>query len=200
MHHAERTRVLAEEIEGLLLEVRANIGISRGLLREAPSRVDYTANERVQFVIPEMGFFSWFVSGNLFHADSIFASLHGLNLQDLSVGLPVEVVLSHIDDYDQAHVAGGLHQAIITGDRCALEYFTVSAGGRRQVAMIGTCLRDTQGQPSFFCGIVTEKKADLLLDASEPFKTYCDAALALANERGNLLAARYLKSALNTVL
>ncbi len=197
MQHAERTKVLAGEIAGLLLDVRVNIGISRGLLKDASSRATEVGRERVRFVIPEMGFFTWFVAGNLYHGDSLFAALHGLDLEGLSSGLPVEALLSQIDRRDQPHVAKGLHWAISTGDRCSLEYSTVLDGSRRQVAMIGCCLRDAEGQPSFFCGIVVEKKAELFLDVSEPFKAYCDAALMLAKERGNLLAARYLRSALN---
>jgi hypothetical protein len=67
------------------------------------------------------------------------------------------------------------------------------------VVLTGCCLRNELGLASFFCGIVIEKKAALVLDGSEPFQAYCDAALSLARERGNLLAARYLKSALNSV-
>ncbi|TNM65251.1 hypothetical protein [Aliirhizobium smilacinae] len=199
MQQAERTKVLVSEIAGLLVDVRANLGVSRGLLEEIPANGPNVRAEKVRLVIPEMGFFTWFVSGNLFHGDSLFAALHGLSLEDLSAGLGVENVLSCIDAKDQPVVARGLSDAISTGERCSLEYATHHDSIHRDIALIGCCLRNEDGLASFFSGIVIEKKEAFFLDGSDPFKAYCDAALSLAQERGNLLAIRYLKSASNLV-
>lgn len=196
MEQMERTKVLTSEIAGLLSDVRENISHSRKLLQDAPAGL--SVRETVRLVIPEIGFFTWFVAGNLYHGDSMFAALHGLLVEDLAAGVAVEDLLGMMAERDQPHVAEGLFQAIQTGERCNIEYSTFPDGIRRDVVLIGCCLRNEDGLASFFCGIVVEKQAALILDGSEPFKAYCDAALSLARERGNLLAARYLNSALNS--
>jgi hypothetical protein len=197
LEQMERTKVLTSEIAGLLSDVRENISVSRKLLQDAP-KVPST-RENVRLVIPEIGFFTWFVAGNLYHGDSLFAALHGMEVEDLAAGVAVEDLLGRMGKSDQPQVAHGLFQAIKTGERCYLEYSTYPGGTQRKVVLTGCCLRNELGLASFFCGIVIEKKAALVLDGSEPFQAYCDAALSLARERGNLLAARYLKSALNSV-
>ncbi|KAA3509658.1 hypothetical protein RMS29_023370 [Agrobacterium rosae] len=197
MQQAERAKVLASEIAGLLIDVRVNLGVSRGLLNDIPASLA-SKRETVRLVIPEMGFFTWFVSGNLFHGDGLFGALHGLDLENLSSGVGVENVLSRVATEDQPQVAGGLRFAISSGQRCTLSYTTNPDNIQRDIILIGCCLRNEEGMPSFFSGIVIEKTAAVFLDGSDPFKAYCDAALSLAKERGNLLATRYLKSALNS--
>ena len=197
LEQMERTKILTSEIAGLLSDVRENISLSRRLLQDAPSVP--SAHETVRLVIPEIGFFTWFVAGNLYHGDSLFAALHGMEAEDLAAGVAVEDLIGRMEKSDQPQVAHGLFQAIKTGERCHLEYSTYPGGTQRKVVLTGCCLRNELGLASFFCGIVVEKKAALVLDGSEPFQAYCDAALSLARERGNLLAARYLKSARNSV-
>lgn len=196
LEQMERTKVLTSEIAGLLSDVRENIGLSRKLLQDAPKHTP--TRETVRLVIPEIGFFTWFVAGNLFHGDSLFAALHGMEVEDLAAGVGVEALIGHMTERDQPCIADGFYQAIKTGERCCLEYSTCPDGMHRNVVLTGCCLRNEQGLASFFCGIVFEKKASLIVDDSEPFRAYCDAALSLAHERGNLLAARYLKSAIHT--
>jgi hypothetical protein len=197
MQQAERAKVLASEIAGLLTDVRVTLDVSRGLLNEIPAG-GARKEEKVRLVIPEMGFFTWFVSGNLFHGDSVFGALHALSLEDLSSGVGVEDVLSRIATNDQPQVARGLRFAISSGQRCTLSYATYCDNTRRDIVLIGCCLRNEEGMPSFFSGIVIEKTEAVFLDGSDPFKAYCDAALSLAQARGNLLATRYLRSALNS--
>ncbi len=197
MQQAERAKVLASEIAGLLNDVRVNLDVSKGLLNNIPA-ASAPKEERARLVIPEMGFFTWFVSGNLFHGDGLFARLHGLNLESLSSGVGVEDVISRIATKDQPEVAGGFRFAISSGKRCSLSYATYADTLCRDIALIGSCLRNEEGMPSFFSGIVVEKTAAVFLDGSDPFKAYCDAALSLAQERGNLLATRYIRSALNS--
>lgn len=196
MEQMERTKVLTSEIAGLLSDVRETISLSRKLLQDAPR--DLPAKDPVKLVIPEIGFFTWFVAGNLFHGDSLFAALHGTTVEDLAAGVAVEDLICGMGEHDQPRVAEGFYQAIKTGERCCLEYMTYPDGIPRNVILTGCCLRNDQGLASFFCGIVVEKKAAIILDGSEPFQAFCDAALSLARERGNLLAARYLKSAIHT--
>lgn len=198
MQQAERTKVLVSEIAGLLGDVKASLGVSRGLLSEIPAVGPHVKADKVRLVIPEIGFFTWFVSGDLFHGDSLFGALHGLRPEDLAAGIGVEIVLSQIDATDQAEVARALSNAISTGETCSVDYTTSPDGTGREIAMIGCCLRNEEGVPSFFSGIVIEKRAAYFLDGLDPFKAYCDAALSLARERGNLLATRYLKSAINS--
>jgi hypothetical protein len=192
----ERTKVLTSEIAGLLCDVRENISLSRKLLQDAPR--DLAPRDPVKLVVPEIGFFTWFVAGNLFHGDSLFAALHGTKVENLAAGVAVEDLIGCMGERDQSRVAEGFYQAIKTGERCCLEYRTYPDGIPRNVILTGCCLRNDQGLASFFCGIVVEKKAAIILDGSEPFQAFCDAALSLARERGNLLAARYLKSAIHT--
>lgn len=196
MEQMERTKVLTSEIAGLLSDVRENISLSRKLLQDGPQ--DLPARDPVKLEIPEIGFFTWFVAGNLFHGDSLFAALHGTTVEDLAAGVAVEDLISCMGQRDQPRVAEGFYQAIKTGERCCVEYMSYPGGIPRNVVLTGCCLRNDQGLASFFCGIVVEKKAAIILDGSEPFQAFCDAALYLARERGNLLAARYIKSALHT--
>lgn len=198
MGQLERTKELAMEIAGLLMDVQANIGVSRGLLEKAPFEPRGNRESQVRLVIPEIGFFTWFVAGNLFHGDSLFAALHGLALEDMCAGVAVEEVLLRVDQADRPGVAHTLHEGIMTGQRCTMEYTVCSGGICHRVLAIGCCLRNDQGLPSFFSGIAIEKKNELFLDRSDPFRSYCDAAMTLAQERGNLLAERYLRSAINS--
>lgn len=162
-----------------------------------------------------LGFYSWNVQENRVYGDEIVAFLFGLSPQDLSAGLPIEVVIRDVKDGDKQKLARLIHEGIITGQAIECAYQVVHRDGRLVSALsIGRCLRDAEGVPSIYSGTVTLLapgkvgaendgiKSDDDVEGgatADPLERHCRAALGLATTRRHTLAARYLSSALNVI-
>jgi PAS domain-containing protein len=144
-----------------------------------------------------VGFYSWDVAENRVYGDEVIAHVFGLTVEDLSIGMPIDVLVRYIDDGDRQRVVKAIHTAIVGGQAYNAEYGLTHPDGRKvSVRANGRCLRGLGGVPSIYSGTVMVQPAQLI-EISDPLESHCRAALFLASERGHALAARYLSSALH---
>jgi PAS domain-containing protein len=144
-----------------------------------------------------VGFYSWNVAENRVYGDDVIAHVFGLSTEDLSIGMPIDILVRYIDDGDKQRVAKAIHTAIISGEAYYAEYgLTHPDGHKVSVRANGRCLRDADGVPSIYSGTVTVQPAQSVNNI-DPLESHCRAALGIASERGHALAARYLSSALH---
>ncbi len=145
-----------------------------------------------------VGFYSWVVPENKVYGDQVIASIFGVPDQELASGAPIERVIRYINEGDRQRVAKSIHDAILTGFTYQENYRITHPDGRQiDVAANGRCLRDAEGVPYIYSGTVTIQSAAVA--AADPLETHCRAALWLATKRRQMLAARYLTSALNVL-
>jgi len=148
--------------------------------------------------VNSVGFYSWVVPENKVYGDQVIALIFGVSEQELASGAPIEKVIRYIDEGDRQRVAKSIHDAIVTGCAYQENYGVTHPDGRRiDVAANGRCLRDAEGVPHIYSGTVTIQSAAVA--ANDPLENHCRAALGLATKRRQMLAARYLTSALNVL-
>ncbi|CDN53310.1 PAS domain-containing protein [Neorhizobium galegae bv. officinalis bv. officinalis str. HAMBI 1141] len=145
-----------------------------------------------------VGFYSWIVPENKVYGDQVIASIFGVSDQELAAGAPIERVIRYINEGDRQRVAKAIHDAIVTGFAYQENYRVTHPDGRRiDVAANGRCLRDAEGVPYIYSGTVMIQPT--VAAATDPLEHHCRAALWLATKRRQMLAARYLTSALNVL-
>lgn len=146
------------------------------------------------------GIFSFIVPEDRVHGDQVIASVFGLSLEALARGVPIAEVIRYVRDGDRQRLARSIHDAIVTGGFSKQEYQVVHPDGREiTVSAIGRCLRDAQGIPSIYSGVVTIVPQPLVELVDDPLELHCRAALGIAESRRHALAARYLSSALSVL-
>lgn len=149
-----------------------------------------------------VGFFSWDLNENKVFADQVFAHFYGIPHRELEVGAPIEDVIKHVAEDDMPRVARALHETIVSGQPCHQTYRIVHSTGRIMVVTAqGRCLRNAEGMPSIYTGLVTAEEAGSKATTSEadPLASHCMEALKLAKRRRHALAERYLTSALGAL-
>lgn len=159
-------------------------------------------NNSAQHSENSLGFYSWDVQNNKVYGDDVIAYVFGVDPVELTVGLPIEILLRYIDDGDKQRLAKEIHDAILSGFPFQSEYGLTHPGGNKvRVKANGRCLRDAEGVPSIYGGTVNIQMFAPANDvvSSDPLESYCRAALGLANNRHHTLAARYLSSALHVL-
>lgn len=148
-----------------------------------------------------MGFYNWDVVENRLHGDSYLAELYGLPKEELAKGIQVDKIFSIILAEDRPSIAANIHRAILTGDASNGEFRVLHPNGAtRSLIAFGRCLRDETGVPTFYTGAVLDARSSVKSHTTDPLEAYCRAALAVAEGRGNELAARYLSSAIKAAL
>ena len=148
----------------------------------------------------EMGFYTWVVPENKLYGDPALAQLYNIPECDLAKGVPVDRILSLIVMEDRPLIAGNIHKAIMTGKPSSGAFRVMYADGTvRSLVSFGRCFRDETGEPSFYSGAVMDAAAPQVAVGDDPLEAHCRAALLLAKQGGNELAARYLSSALNVL-
>lgn len=162
----------------------------------------YTTLGQSPDVKDAVGFFSWDLGENRVFADHIFASIYGISPRNLEVGAPIEEVIKHIADGDLQRVAKALHETIISGKPCSQTYRINHPSGRKIVVTgQGRCLRNGEGVPSIYTGMVAAEEVDVISSPtnSDPLESHCLEALKIAKRRRHALAERYLVSALGAL-
>ena len=163
------------------------------------ARGTIASDEADQDFINAVGFYSWNVAENRVYGDDVIAHVFGLSIEDLSIGMPIDVLVRYIDEGDKQRVAKAIHMAIVDGAAYNAEYSLTYPDGRKvSVRANGRCLRDVDGLPSIYSGtVIVQPVLAEPIQISDPLESHCRAALDLASARGHALAARYLSSALN---
>ncbi|MBP2560634.1 PAS domain S-box-containing protein [Neorhizobium galegae] len=147
-----------------------------------------------------LGFYSWVVPENKVYGDQVIADIFGLSEEELAAGASIERVIRYISEGDRQRVAKAIHDAIVSGGAYRENYRVTHPDGRRiDVIANGRCLRDAEGVPYIYSGTVTIQPAAAAVAATDPLERHCRAALGLATKRRQMLAARYLTSALNVL-
>jgi len=147
-----------------------------------------------------VGFFSWDLNENKVFADNVFAYIYGMPPHELEIGAPIEQVIRHVAEDDMPRVAKALHETIVSGNPCHHTYQIVHPNGRHIVVTgQGRCLRNGDGMPSIFTGLVTAEEKGATLPEADPLASHCMEALKLAKRRRHALAERYLTSALGAL-
>lgn len=147
------------------------------------------------------GIYSFIVPEDRVYGDQVIASVFGLSLEELTVGVPIAEVIRYVRDGDRQRIAKAIHNAILTGGFYKEDYHIIHPDGREiAVSAIGRCLRDALGIPSIYSGAVTIVPQPAAVgDAEDPLERHCRAALGIAKSRRHALAARYLASALSVL-
>ncbi|CAN7235802.1 PAS domain-containing protein [Neorhizobium sp. LjRoot104] len=147
-----------------------------------------------------LGFYSWVVPENKVYGDQVIADIFGLSDEELAAGAPIERVIRYINEGDRQRVAKAIHDAIVGGGAYRENYRLTHPDGRRiEVVANGRCLRDADGVPYIYSGTVAIQSSAAAVAATDPLERHCRAALGLATKRRQMLAARYLTSALNVL-
>lgn len=147
-----------------------------------------------------VGFFSWDLNENKVFADSVFACIYGIPPRELEIGAPIELVIKHVVEDDMPRVAKALHETIVSGKPCHQTYrITHSTGRSLVVTGQGRCLRNADGMPSIYTGLVTAEEGGANAVEADPLASHCIEALKLAKRRRHALAERYLTSALGAL-
>lgn len=149
---------------------------------------------------PSIGFYTWLVPMNALYGDAIFAKLYGIAPEVVSAGVDVEVILGKIIEEDRHRIAGNVRKAILTGELSSGSYRILLPDGKlRTLTSFGRCFRNESGDASFYSGAVIDTPASGQALGNDTLVALCQAALSLAEQRGNELTARYLLSALKSV-
>lgn len=151
-----------------------------------------------------VGYYSWNVPENRVYGDDVIGHVFGLSARELAEGVPIERTVGQTDDGDRQRLAKVIHEAILSGLPSRCEFSVTHADGTRLTVLAsGRCLRDAQGVPSIYSGVVTilpSLSGHAAHDGErDQLESHCRAALGLANGRRNMLAARYISSALNVL-
>ena len=147
-----------------------------------------------------VGFFSWDLSENKVFADSVFAHIYGIPPHELEIGAPIEQVIKHVAEDDMPRVAKALHETIVSGKPCHQTYKISHPSGKSIVVTgQGRCLRNGEGMPSIYTGLVTAEENGVKSNDADRLASHCIEALKLAKRRRHALAERYLTSALGAL-
>ncbi|TYB89419.1 PAS domain-containing protein [Oceaniovalibus sp. ACAM 378] len=104
-----------------------------------------------------VGIFDWDVDRDAMKVDARFLSAFGLNPAQSHNDLPLKDFLNAIHEDDRTRVAAAVQRAIDTGEDYEEEYRVNGKGGAdRHLLARGACLRDAQGKPNRFTGIVVD--------------------------------------------
>lgn len=144
-----------------------------------------------------LGYYNWSVSDDKIWGDANLAACFSIDKHDLVEGIAIERFLTCVSAEDQPRIALAIHRAIAMGEPYSETYRVVHPdGSRRQVVAFGRCLRNEDGIPSFFSGVVISGEADDVAVIDDPLEAHCRAAIGLARQRNQQIAVRYLEAAL----
>lgn len=151
-------------------------------------------------VSDKVGFFTWDLEQDRNCGDHVMAALFDIDQDELSKGVPIDLILSRISDEDRPRLAKAVHEAITTGAFYAQKYVVSHRNGKKiAVSASGRCIRDLGGTPTHYAGFVTTVPTVAVNSAQEHIKELCRMLQDLAEGHGLELAARHLKAAGNSL-
>ena len=104
-----------------------------------------------------IGIYDWDTRKDSIAVDERFLRAFGLDPAKAVDQLPLEEFLNAIHTDDRGRVGAAVQRAVETGEDYEEEYrLTGEAGLNRHVLARGRCLRDAQGQPGHFTGVVID--------------------------------------------
>ncbi|QCJ00605.1 PAS domain-containing protein [Agrobacterium larrymoorei] len=154
----------------------------------------------ISLVSDSVGFFTWDLEQDRNCGDHVMATLFDIDQDELSKGVPIDLILSRISDEDRPRLAKAVHEAITTGAFYAQKYVVSHRNGKKiAVSAFGRCIRDLDGTPTHYAGFVTTVPTVAVNSAREHIKELCRMLQDLAEDHGLELAARHLKAAGNSL-
>ncbi|WP_416409320.1 PAS domain-containing protein [Agrobacterium rosae] len=152
-------------------------------------------------LLRKVAFYSWSIPENIITADKTFGEFYEIGDDDLIQGVPVEHILSLIVEDDRARLAERIHSVLLGGTPAVTPYRILSPSGRyKSLVSIGSCSRDEDGLPVTYSGIVMPADDMKVHETEVGIEGHISAAITLAQQSGNELTERYLKSALQSVV
>lgn len=104
--------------------------------------------------VQEAGVWTWSIDEDLLYADTAFARLFGIDLEEALQGLPIERYMARIHVEDRQRIAQSITDAVIGGAAYYAEYkVSDHLGLTRQVITFARCFRSRSGNPVHVAGI-----------------------------------------------
>lgn len=104
-----------------------------------------------------VGTFEWDVQADRLYSDSRVAEMFSVTTPSAAQGVPWAEYLKAIHPQDVDRIAKAVNEAVLTGKKYVQEYRLLAKGDAiRWVEARGACLRDDEGKPSSFFGVVVD--------------------------------------------
>jgi len=104
-----------------------------------------------------MGMWSWDAQKDIFRGDAISANLFGFTEAKAASGVTFDEIKSALHPNDRAEFERAHKEALISGRGPVVEYRVHRRDRRwRRVIASGRCLRDSEGRPAEYLGVVVE--------------------------------------------
>jgi two-component sensor histidine kinase len=104
-----------------------------------------------------IGTFDWHVQTDIFYSDSHFAEMFSVDPAKGEMGSPLAEYVAGIHPEDVERVTVAVNHAVATGEKYVQEYRLLQKDGTiRWVEARGECLKDENGKPSNFVGVVVD--------------------------------------------
>ncbi len=148
--------------------IRDEVGAVRGILcivgetteRVLTQRELAKAQERLSQALDASGMvgtFEWDVQADKLYSDARVAEMFSVTTPEAAQGAPWAEYLKAIHPEDVDRIAGAVNETVLTGKKYVEEYRLRAKGGStRWVEARGACLRDDEGRPSRFFGVVID--------------------------------------------
>ncbi|MEH6952629.1 PAS domain S-box protein [Nitrobacter sp. NHB1] len=137
--------------------------------RVSAERALAMTEERLSYALAAAGMIGTFDTDfrtNTVYSDACFATMFSVNPEKAASGAPLADYLSAIHPDDVERVSDAIQQAIVTGEKCLLEYRVLSKNGTiRWLEVHGKCFYDDTGKPWRMPGVAVDisdrKRAEL---------------------------------------
>lgn len=104
-----------------------------------------------------IGTFDWHVQTDSFYSDTRFAEMFSVDPAKSEEGAPLAEYLAGIHPEDVKRISEAVNHVVATGEKYIQEYRLLQKDGTiRWVEARGECLRDENGKPSNFVGVVVD--------------------------------------------
>ncbi|HMN73051.1 MAG TPA: PAS domain-containing protein [Rhodoblastus sp.] len=147
-------RGATDEVDGVLCivsETTERVNAGRALAR-AQERLTQALNASGM-----IGVFDWDTRSDLVYSDPHFAEMFSVDPARARKGAPLGEYLGGIHSDDVERVREAVERAIVSGEKYVQEYRLLEKNGvTRSVEARGECLRDADGAPTRFVGVVVD--------------------------------------------
>jgi two-component sensor histidine kinase len=104
-----------------------------------------------------VGTFDWHVQTDTFYSDAHFAQMFSVDPAKGEMGAPLAEYVAGIHPEDVERITVAVNHAVATGEKYVQEYRLLQREGTiRWVEARGECLKDENGKPSNFVGVVVD--------------------------------------------
>ena len=146
----------------IVVETTARVLAERALAR---------TQERLSYALKAAGMIGTFdtdLRSNTVYSDARFATMFSVDPEKAESGAPLADYLASIHPEDVERVRNAIQDAVVTGEKCVLEYRVVQKDGSvRWVEVHGQCIYEETGKPSRMPGVAVDitdrKRAELAM-------------------------------------